>query len=186
MLNYLLRRISILHHFSSQRFTSVVISLQTFIWHRACQDALDKSHCYFVCFHKPACKVEGRMVIFSTSSSDFIFLLVQKAPQPLYHKGYFQSKRIRFQLAGVYSVGTVHLFSHPPAIIQKLRLNDFFFPPKATVTGCYLLDLQSTCCLCAAFDWLAVCLFCLLTLLPVDLLVYVSLLFLYLLKIYIL
>lgn len=77
----------------------------------------------------------------------------------------------------------------PPAIKQKLYLNDSFFPPKVTVTGCYLLDLQSACCLAASLtDWrlfyfflfvlppvcLHVCLFCLLTWLPVDLLVYLS------------
>lgn len=44
----------------------------------------------------------------------------------------------------------------PPAIKQKLHLNDSFFLPKASVTGCYLLDLQSACCL---REWLAVFLF---------------------------
>lgn len=33
MVDYLLRRTSILRHFSLQHFTSAVISLQTFIWH---------------------------------------------------------------------------------------------------------------------------------------------------------
>lgn len=33
----------------------------------------------------------------------------------------------------------------PPAIKQKLHLNDFFPPLKAAVTGCYLLDLCAAC-----------------------------------------
>lgn len=42
--------------------------------------------------------------------------------------------------SGPPSVQCVHSVA-PPAIKQKLRLNDFFPPPKAAVTGCCLLDL---------------------------------------------
>lgn len=42
----------------------------------------------------------------------------------------------------------------PPAIKQKLHLNDFFSALKAAVTGCYLLDLRAACRLRTVLtDW---------------------------------
>lgn len=150
----------------------------------ACQDTLDKSHCYFVCFHTPEWKEkpENGLIFYFQQ----LFLLVYAtAQQVCLLLSIFPVKEnqvsVRRCVLGWYST-----FIHSaPAIKQKLHLNDSLFPPKATVTGCYLLDLQSTCRLCAYWltDWryfsfplcLSRCLsFCLLTWLPAYMLAYLS------------
>lgn len=51
-----------------------------------------------------------KMVLFSTSSSYF-YCCNRQHSESVYHRAYSQSKRIRFQTAGVYSAGTVHSYS---------------------------------------------------------------------------
>lgn len=156
MVNYLLHRTPILRHFSLQHFTSVVISLQTFIWHRACQDTLDKSHCYFVCFHTPEWKekAENGLIFYFQQ----LFLLVwATAQQVCLSLSVFSVKENQVSVSCCVLSRYSTFIQLAPVIKQKLHLNDSFFPPKATETGCYLLDLQSACCRTAYLtEWLVV------------------------------
>lgn len=154
MVNYLLHRTSILRHFSLQHFTSVVISLQTFIWHCVPAKTLDKAHCYFVGFHTPEWreKAENGLIFYFQQ----LFLLLQPAAQRVcLSPSIFSVKENQVSDSWCVLSRYSTFIQSSPAIKQKLHLNDSLFPPKATVTGCYLLDLQSACCLCVLI-WLTV------------------------------
>ena len=93
------------------------------------------------------------MVLFATSSSYF-YWYKQQQQQVCLSLSIFSVKGKQVSVSRCrYST----FIQSPPAIKQKQHLNDSFFPSKATVTGCYLLDLQSAGCLCSRLtDWLAV------------------------------
>lgn len=166
MVNYLLRRTSILRHFSLQHFTSVVISLQTFIWHRVPAKTLWINHTVILsaCSH-----LSGRqkMVLFSTSSSYF-YWSKPTAQQVCLSTSIFSVKEnevwVNLCVLSRYST----FIQSAPAIKQTLYLNDSLFPPTATVTGCYLLDLSLPAVSGPIWltDWWYFCLFCLSSCLP--------------------
>lgn len=127
MVNYLLHRMSILRHFSLQHFTSVVISLDIYLTLCACQDTLDKSHCYFVCLHTPEWK--EKVVLFSTSSSYFYWYKQQRS-KSVYHWTFSESKRIRFQRTGVYSVGRLQYMHTVCHSDQTVAAYEWLFLPS--------------------------------------------------------
>lgn len=127
----------------------------------ACQDTLDKSHCYFVCFHTPEWKKKAENGLIFHFQPLFL-LLEATALWVCLSLSIFSVKENQVSMSWCVLSRYSTFIQLPPAIKQKLHLNDSLFPPKATVTGCYLLDLQSAFCLCTYLtDWLAVflCLF---------------------------
>lgn len=151
MVNYLLHRTSILRHFSLQHFTSVVISLQTFIWHRACQYTLDKSHCYFVCFHTPEWKekAENGLIFYFQQ----LFLLLRAGTQQVcLSLSAFSVKVNQVSVSCCVLTRYSAFIKLASAIKHALHLNDSVFPPKARDR---LLLVRPPLCLLSRclFDW---------------------------------
>lgn len=122
----------------------------------ACQDTLDKSHCYFVCFHTPEWKekAENGLVFYFQQ----LFLLVWATEQQVcLSLSVFSVKEYLVSASSCVLARYSTFIQLAPAIKQKQHLNDSFFPPKATETGCYLLDLHFSWCSSAHLtEWLAV------------------------------